>query len=222
MAEDEHGLAGCGQSLRRDDIWILTELDVRPDEQSHGLGKTILERCHRYADGARGRLIATSQDPRALRAYARLGLEAHPCLKAIGTPKNVQAPNTVREGTADDIAFTEQVDRHVRGATHAPDIALLLETGASLLICDRGYVVVDEGSTRLLAARDEPAARDLLRTALARIGGETTVRWISGRQQWAVETCLEAGLHLSTASGALFVGGDVGPLRPYLPSGAYL
>jgi hypothetical protein len=36
-----------------------------------------------------------------------------------------------------------------------------------------------------------------------------------------VAIALEAGLALSP-DGPLFVAGDVGPLRPYIPSGPYL
>ena len=58
---------------------------------------------------------------------------------------------------------------------------------------------------------------------LARAGDRAIgVNWITGRQQWAVEVCVEARLELRTDSGALFLGGDVGPFQPYLPSGAYL
>ena len=36
----------------------------------------------RYGDGARGHVILSSTDPRAMRAYARLGLDMHPCVMA--------------------------------------------------------------------------------------------------------------------------------------------
>jgi hypothetical protein len=36
-----------------------------------------------------------------------------------------------------------------------------------------------------------------------------------------VQACLRAGLALSP-DGPVYVRGDVGPLAPYLPSGAYL
>jgi hypothetical protein len=36
-----------------------------------------------------------------------------------------------------------------------------------------------------------------------------------------VRTCLDAGLALSP-DGPIFTGGRLGPLRPYIPSGAYL
>jgi hypothetical protein len=36
-----------------------------------------------------------------------------------------------------------------------------------------------------------------------------------------VRTCLDAGLALSP-DGPMFTGGQLGPMRPYIPSGAYL
>jgi GNAT superfamily N-acetyltransferase len=224
VAEDEQGLAACALSFRREDLWILTEISVRPDLQSAGLGRAILARCHEYADGAKGRLITTSRDPRALRAYVRLGLDLHPCFRVHGAPQHVTEPPGIREGDASDLPFTEAVDRHVRGAAHGPDIQVLLDSDQTLLVSDRGYAVVSEtGSVRLLAALDEAAARDLLNAVLARAGDRAIgINWITGRQQWAIQACVEARLELRTDTGALFAGGDVGPFHPYLPSGAYL
>jgi hypothetical protein len=87
----------------------------------------------------------------------------------------------------------------------------------------RGFVVHRDGSPRLLAARDEEAAAALLWGALAEAprGATVQVDFISAGQDWAIAVILEAGLALSP-DGPLFVRGDVGPLRPYLPSGAYL
>ena len=53
-------------------------------------------------------------------------------------------------------------------------------------------------------------------------GHDAMVEWISTAQAWAVDVCLDAGLELLARSGAVFLGGDVGPFQPYLPSGAYL
>ena len=64
-----------------------------------------------------------------------------------------------------------------------------------------------------------------LRAVLARFrraGQRAVVEWITSAQGWAVDVCVEAGLELRTGAGAVFLGGDVGPFRPYLPSGAYL
>jgi hypothetical protein len=48
-----------------------------------------------------------------------------------------------------------------------------------------------------------------------------TVDFLTAGQDWAVRACLDAGLALSP-DGPFFTGGDLGPLRPYVPSGAYL
>jgi len=224
VAEDEHGLAAVAIAFRREDLWMLTEISVRPDLQSAGLGRRMLARVHDYADGARGRLIASSRDPRALRAYARLGLDAHPCLAASGVPAGVTAPEGVRVGGPQDLDFAADVDRAVRGAAHGPDLAFLLDGDQTLLVSDRGYAVVgDSGGVRILAAYDEAGARELLRAALARAGERAVgVGWISARQPWALQECVAARLELRADAGVLFAGGDVGPFHPYLPSGAYL
>jgi hypothetical protein len=120
--------------------------------------------------------------------------------------------------------MTERVDLGVRGAAHGSDIEALLRAGCRMLVIeDRGYVVIGGGAVRLLAALDEEAAVDLLRAALATVpaGEEIGVEWITSRQGWAIGPVLDAGLSL-TNDGAVFVRGDVGSFRPYLPSGAYL
>jgi hypothetical protein len=38
----------------------------------------------------------------------------------------------------------------------------------------------------------------------------------------ALDICLDAGLELRVGVGAVFADGEIGPLRPYLPSGAFL
>jgi hypothetical protein len=44
---------------------------------------------------------------------------------------------------------------------------------------------------------------------------------ITAGNDWAIRTCLHAGLAL-TPGGGVFTRGDVGPMRPYLPTGAWL
>jgi GNAT superfamily N-acetyltransferase len=224
VAEDEQGIAGCGFAFLREDVWILSQLAVRLDVQSAGIGSQLLRRTWEYGANAKAHLLASSTDSRALRAYTRLGLDAHPCFRADGVPRDVTEPPGIRTGDASDIPFTEAVDRAVRGAAHGPDIAVLLASDHDLLVSDRGYAVVSEkGEPRLLAAYDEDAARALLRAVLSRAGDRSIgVNWITGRQQWAIEEVLAARLTLSSDTGALFVGGALGPLQPYLPSGAYL
>jgi GNAT superfamily N-acetyltransferase len=225
VAVRDGAITGCALALRREDVWGLSLLVVRPDQQSAGVGRALLARAHEYAEGCRGRIILSSEDPRAVRAYARLGLELHPSISASGVPAGVTAPAGVYAGGPEDVPFTEHVDRQVRRAAHGPDFGAYFEMGQTLLIVpDRGYVVVGDGrEVRLLAALDAAAARDTLRAALAFADGrEILVNWITARQQWAVDVCAEARLELRTGAGAVFHDGDVGPFAPYLPSGAFL
>jgi ribosomal protein S18 acetylase RimI-like enzyme len=224
----EHGgkVAGAAVALLREGLWGLSMFIVAPDAQGHGLGRELLARAVAYGEGARGRVILSSRDPRAMAAYARLGLELHPTVSATGAPRAAGGGDELRPGGPADLPLTEAVDRSVRGAAHGEDILALVKAGAELLVLpERGYALRLGGTVRMLAAFDEDAARTLLRGTLARIAAareSANVEWISARQPWAVGVCLDAGLALSTNAGPLFLGGDVGPFRPYLPSGSYL
>jgi GNAT superfamily N-acetyltransferase len=224
VAEHDGRLVGCALALVREGIWGLSQLVVHPDMQSAGLGRALLRSAHDYGGSAvRGRIVLASADARALRAYVRLGLTAHPSLCAQGVPRAVSEPPGVRAGTLADLPLTEAVDRRVRGAAHGGDIAALLDAGSTLLVAPgRGYAVTETGELRLLAAVDDAAARELLVAVLAHAGaGRFAVHWLTGAQDWAVRTCVEAGLELSL-DGAVFLAGDVGPFRPYIPSGPYV
>jgi GNAT superfamily N-acetyltransferase len=224
VAEREGSVVGCAIGIVREGLWGLSLLVVHPGAQSGGLGRALLARAWAHGDGARGRIVLASADARALRSYARLGLELHPAIAARGRPRGVAMPREVRAGTAADLPLAADVDRAVRGAAHGDDLRALLEAGGALLVLPgRGYAVHREGAVRLLAARDERSAALLLRGCLAAAGErEASVEWITARQGWAVAPCLDAGLDLRFDCGAVFTAGDVGPFRPYLPSGAYL
>src|SRR5262249_37775807 len=99
----------------------------------------------------------------------------------------------------------------------------LLANSRMFVVEGRGYALAREDHMALLAATDEAAARDLLRAVLATApdGEAIRVEDLTSAQNWAVDVVLDAGLALELHN-ALFVRGDVGPFRPYLPSGAYL
>jgi hypothetical protein len=53
------------------------------------------------------------------------------------------------------------------------------------------------------------------------MAGAAEVEWLTSRRQWAIAVAVDARLELDQG-GAVFVRGDVGAFRPYLPGGAYL
>ena len=223
VAEDEHGLAGCALAVKREGIWGLSLLVVRPGLQSAGVGSELLRRAHAYASDAKGRIIMASPDPRAIRAYARLGLELHPCFVATGTSKALTAPEGFRAGTADDIGFCETVDRFARGGGRRSSIETMLEMGQTFYVLpERGYAFLGDESVSTMAALDDDGAAAVLRGVLSRTTGKTRIGSFTAAQQWAVPVLLEAGLDVKGANGPMFLGGDLGGFRPYLPSGAFL
>ena len=223
VAEDEQGLAGCALATKREGIWGLSLLVVRPGAQSAGIGSTLLRHAHDYAHDAVGRIILASPDPRAVRAYARLGLDLHPVFRASGTVNGMAMPPELRDGDAGDVALTEVVDRFARGGGRRSSIETLLDMGQTLLVLpERGYAVFGNDNLRTLAALDDDSAATVLRGVLARAEGEFAVEYLTAEQRWAVPVLLEAGLNVSGAEGPLFLGGDVGGFTPYVPSGAFL
>lgn len=226
VALDEAGeVCGVALAIRREGVWGLSLLAVRPDVQSRGIGRRLLERAWAYGEGARGRIVLSSTDPKAMRRYARLGLAVRPCVAAGGIVDRSRLPapsGAVR--ASEDVERTAPVSRHVRGAAHVADLPAMLDAGGRLLLHgDRGFAVHDERAVRLLAARDEAAAVDLLWACLAAAapGATVAVDFLAAGQDWAVRTVLDAGLALSP-DGPVFTGGRLGTLAPYVPSGPYL
>ncbi len=222
-AERDGELVGAAQAIDRDGIWGLSLLVVRPDLQSQGLGRALLERALEYAGGGRrGGIILSSQDPRAMRRYARAGFALHPSLEAAGPVLRApDMPPGVVRGGPDDGAMVGAIGADLRGAGHGRDVDAFFASGATLLLApDRGFVFHRDGDVRALAARDEATAADLLRAVLAE-SGNAGVSWITSAQQWAVPVALEAGLSLRFG-GAVCLRGELGRFTPYLPSGAYL
>jgi GNAT superfamily N-acetyltransferase len=227
-AEDDDGrITGIALALVRDGLWGLSLLAVDPRHQTQGLGRALLDAALTYAEGTRGQIILSSTDPRAMRRYARAGFALVPAVAAAGIVDRTALPAPhpdIRAGTGDDLPMTEAISRAVRGATHVPDIPNAIARGDALLVLgDRGFALHRDGVARLLAATDEEAAAALLWAifAAAPPGATATVDFITAGHDWAVRACLDAGLALSP-DGPVFVRGEVGPLRPYIPSGAYL
>jgi GNAT superfamily N-acetyltransferase len=224
VAEHDGEVVGCALAILREGIWGLSLLVVLPEHQSGGIGRELLARARAYGDGARGWIVLSSRDARAVRSYLRLGLDLHPAAIAVGRPRDVPQPEGVRAMEPGDRKWVDAVGRTVRGAAHGGDLDACAEAESTLVVVpERGYAVWRDGALRLLAALDPAAARELLRAHLRAAGRrEATVEWLTGHQQWAIRECLAAGMRIDPAGGAVCTGGELGTMSPYLPSGAYL
>jgi GNAT superfamily N-acetyltransferase len=224
--EEDGELVGAAQSIVREGVWGLSLLVVHPRMQGSGIGRELMARSLRTMAGTRGGIILSSEDPRAMRLYFRSGFALRPTLDARGAPvRRPAAPETVRPVRwPEDSGIVDAAGRYVRGAGHGTDVPAMLEGGNEVLVHDRGgFVVHRAGEVKALAAHDDDTAADLLRAAINGTppGGNASVEFISAGHDWAVGVVLDAGMEL-IGGGAIFVRGELGPMAPYLPSGAYL
>jgi GNAT superfamily N-acetyltransferase len=227
-AEDDSGrIVGCALALVRDGIWGLSFLAVLPGVQGQGIGRLLIDAALTHAGGARGAIIASSTDPKAMRRYARAGFDLRPCVAAAGIVDRSALPRGLRSSEADAGALELAIPlgRAVRGGAYAPeDLNVYVQAGARVFRCgDDGLTVVSAGGPSIVLARDEATAADLLWAGLASSGNGATISvdFITAGQDWAIRTVLDAGLALSP-DGPMFTRGDLGPLRPWIPAGTFL
>jgi GNAT superfamily N-acetyltransferase len=227
VADADGQIVGVAVALVREGIWGLSLFAVAADRQSRGIGRELLEASFGHGADARGHLILSTENPAAMRRYARLGLELRPCVAAAGIVDRARLPaaNGVKDAGPAGIPVADAIGRAVRGAGHGVDLEVALgDPGTRLLLYeDRAFALVRDERIALVAGLDEPAAIRALNGAFAATtpGASVTVDFLSAGQDWAVRACLDAGLALSP-DGPFFTGGELGPLRPYIPSGAYL
>ena len=226
VAADGESVVGVALALRREQVWGLSLLTIHPRFQSIGLGRRLLDAALAYGQECRGGIILSSDDPRAMRRYARAGFSLLPGVRAVGEVRAALEPTEeVRPATVSDLELCAVASRAVRGAAHTADVRLALEEGYHVVVADRptgvGFAVHRDGTPVLLAATRPAIAADLLRACLAAGTARVGVYYVTHAQPWAIDVALDAGLSIEP-HGPVFVRGDVGPMTPYLPSAAYL
>jgi GNAT superfamily N-acetyltransferase len=225
VAEAGGRIVGCAVALVREGVWGLSLLVVDPALQSAGTGRRLLDATLRTAQSARGAMILSSSDRRALRSYSRSGFDLIPAVSTWGTVRRdgLRAAPLVRDGGTADLDLAAALGRELRGASHGPDLEVLARVRDMLVVPDRGVCFSHVGQVSLLLARDEEAAMQLLTAALAGAGPDdrAMVHFLTAANGWGHGVALDAGLDLYP-NGGVFVRGELGPLAPYLPSGAYL
>jgi GNAT superfamily N-acetyltransferase len=227
LAERGGKVVGVALAILREGIWGLSLLAVAGDQQGRGIGSQLLAEALAYGHDARGGIILSSVDPRAMRSYARAGFALRPCICASGPVDRSRLPSGLRArpgDPADDRATCDAASRAVRGAAHGPDLSTMVELGGDLVVIDgKGFALRRDGEVLVLAAHDEDTARDLLWSILAAVPPSVAaqVDFITAEQGWAVDVALAAGLALHP-DGPVCVRGVMGPMAPYLPNGAFL
>jgi GNAT superfamily N-acetyltransferase len=226
VAEHDGRVQGVGLALVREGVWGFSLFGVAEALQGRGVGRELFARCWAYGADARGHIVLSSANPAAMGIYARTGLPVRPCLAAAGIPELSRAPEL--EGVEDageaGIPIADAIGRELRGAGHGRDLPVPMAHGARLLLYqDRAFALARGGSIIMAGARDEDAAQRVLWALFATAGPGATVNvdFLTAGQDWALPVCLDARLALSP-DGPMFAGGALGPMAPYIPSGAYL
>lgn len=228
VAEDGGGLLGASVSMKRDLTWLLASYAVRPQIQGRGVGRQLLDAALDYGSGCLRGMIASSDDPSAVRRYRLAGFTLHPTMLLRGLVPRAALPvlDRVRDGSIGDLDLLNSVDRQVRDAAHGPDHEVLAQI-YRLVVVDRptgaGYAyVAPGGGTYLLAATHRRTASELLWEALAASAPDApvTVAHVSAANQWAVDVGMACRLDL-WSQGYLALRG-MKPPAPYLHSGQFL
>ncbi len=229
VAEVDGQVVGGALGLLREGVWGLSLFAILPPFQGQGIGNRLYAPALAYGAAAPAGLILSSSHPAAMRRYARSpGFALLPTVSLAGVWDTRRAPaaRRCRPGDlTDDAATIDAASRHVRGASHARDLPMLLARPDTVLLVieGEGFACARHGSPLLLAARSEAAAEELLWGAITSgpRGGTVVVDFVTAQNQWAIRVGLEAGLAISP-DGPVLARGQAGPLAPYLPSGAFL
>ena len=209
-------MVGAALALVREGVWGLSLLVVRPEHQSHGLGRALL-RARSPTPAAAAAAGSSSPRPTRGRCGPTRGRASTPT-RCSTPPARARAerPPGVRDGAASDLPLTEAVDRAVRGAAHGGDIEAFLRAGTRLLVVpDRGYAVRPQGAFGCSPRSTRRRRATSLLAVLARAppGDEPSrvdhQRASTGRSQ----PCSTRGCSCGRA-GRCSLRGDVGPLRP--------
>jgi GNAT superfamily N-acetyltransferase len=226
VAEHDGRVEGVALALVREGVWGFSLFGVAAALQGRRVGRDLFARCWDYGAGADGHIILSSTNPQAMGIYARTGLPIRPCVAAAGIPDLSRAPDVgdVVEAGEAGLELADAIGRELRGAGHGRDLPVPMAHGARLLVFeDRAFAVARGSNLIVLGARDARAAQHALWAVFVTAGPGATVNvdFLTAGQDWALPVCLDAKLALS-ADGPMFAGGRLGPLAPYVPSGAYL
>ncbi len=219
-------VVGVALGLVREDVWGFSLFGLLPEHQGRGVGRELLGAALTHAEGRRGGIILSSVNPAAMRSYFRAGFRLLPTVSLGGVARPDAIPDGLRSRPGDpeaDGATIDLASRHVRGASHRRDIPMMIGASRLLVLEGEGFAVHREGKVALLAATSDEAARDLAWSCLAAAppGATVEIEFVSAGNDWAVDVGLRAGLSL-TPEGPVFVRGQLGTLRPFIPNGAYL
>ena len=227
VAEDraDGKLIGYARSVERDGLFELSELFVRPDKQSAGLGKLLLEKAFPSGRGQVRAIIATP-DVRGLARYYGAGTAARFVLFSLtGQPglAAAQSHEALRVGPAEIGEFAE-MERAVVGYARNADYPWLLRNREIYKYRNAGRTVgfgcfseTGQGPIVVLEPDDQPAIL-LHFEALARSRGMESISFqVPSINVVVMHHLLERGYKIDAPPGLLMSSSDFGRFDRFLP-----
>lgn len=227
IAEDrEDGtLIGYARSVERDGLFELSELFVRPDKQSAGLGKLLLEKAFPAERGEVRAIIATN-DVRGLARYYGAGTAARFVLFSLaGQPRSAptQSHEALRIGPAGIGEFAELEQAVVGYARHA-DYPWLLENREIYKYRNGGRTIgfgcfseTGQGPIVALEPDAQPAILLHFETLAQSRGMETISFQVPSINVVAMNHLLERGYKIDSPPGLLMSSREFGRFDRFVP-----
>jgi GNAT superfamily N-acetyltransferase len=136
IAEDpaDGSMLGYARSIERGGLFELSEFFIRPDRQSAGLGRRLMERAYPLARGDVRAIIATT-DVRGLSRYYAAGTVARFAMLSLAASPQATPPRATRSAgdlasvsaTVDDLPEIAAIEAAVFGYPRHADYAWLFE-----------------------------------------------------------------------------------------------
>jgi GNAT superfamily N-acetyltransferase len=227
IAEDpaDGKVIGYARSVERDGLFELSELFVRPDKQSAGLGRLLLEKAFPSGRGQVRAIIATN-DVRGLARYYGAGTAARFVMFSLtGQPRRTAARNTeaLRVGPEGISEFAE-MERAIVGYARHADYPWLLKNREIYRYRNAGRTVgfgcfseTGQGPIVVLEPDEQPAVLQHFATLAQSRGMESISFQVPSINVVVMHELLERGYKMDTPPGLLMSSRDFGRFDRFVP-----
>ncbi len=227
IAEAGEEAVGYGRSIVRDGVQELTELFIRPDRQSAGIGRELMARAF-PSIGARHRVIIASSDVRALARYMKAGIYHQTAVFMFSRrpePVALAAGLVVEPAgdAADPLAHLAAIDREILGHRRDVDHRWLLADRQAFLyrrrgrVAGYGYLSADyAGPFALLDSGDFPAVLVHAETTAHALGTRIVAFEVPLNNRPAIDHLLGRGYHIDPFAASIMADTPFGRLENYI------
>jgi GNAT superfamily N-acetyltransferase len=226
VAEDPEPV-GFAAAVIRDGVWFLSQLWVLPEHHRGGIGSMLLDEALSFGRGASAFCTVSSPHPAAQLLYLRASM--FPLWTQIemggGNDVSSEPPDGVRELTAADQAWVDDLDREVRGMARPEDHGFWRGQDGTALALERagapaGYIYAwPDGKVGPGAVRGVTDLSLAIRAAL-RAGPGQTIFPVPSTNWRALRELIRLGFAPVGATNTFMASRALADGTRYFPTGA--